>query len=645
MAAGGSSRRGTVANGRTRSTGRRTYSAGTRKAAAKRGNGGTRSRFSVVRILLVAVMVIAGLKLVQVQVFEAGDLSAAAERQRTKTVDIPAPRGAIMDRDGAKLAFSVETRALSVSLKAMRKSWDEFKVKNPKSDQNFETQVSAAAKYIAEKAPGKKTEQELLDLFHRPDNFTYLVDGLEPSVADDIVKKFPELRSEQRAAREYPGGTLASNIVGWAAWNMDDPDVSKHNLRGRIGLESSRDNDLAGTPGKRMVNTAQGNDNVEIPGTERDLQPATAGSSLELSIDSDLQYDLQSKLADYVAQSHAKGGSAVILDAKTAEVYALANDKTFDPNDIHDATPEMMNNKAVSSPYEPGSVNKLITAVGAIDAGIAKPDSVISVPGSLQVADKVVHDAWNHGTQNFTMTGIFAKSSNIGTLLLAQQLGEDHYADLLKRFGLGQRTGIGLPGESPGVVPPRKQWSGTTFGNLPIGQGLSMTVVQMAGMYQAIANGGVRVEPRIVKAKIKPDGTRVDEPAPKSYVVVGPETAKTVVDMMRAVTQNGKGQNKGTATTAALEGYQISGKTGTGQQVDPRTKAYSDHLYNITFAGILPADHPRFVVAIRLDAPDTTLPVGHSAAPLFHDIASYLTQKYNLPLSDGPTPVVPLVVN
>jgi cell division protein FtsI (penicillin-binding protein 3) len=635
--------RSTRVSAPTPSTGRRTYSAGTRKAAAKRGNGSTRSRFSVVRVLLVAVMVVAGLKLVQVQVFQAESLSAAAERQRAKTVDIPAPRGSIMDRNGAQLAFSVETRALSVSLKAMHKSWDDFGIKNPKSPKTFETEVAAASKYIADRAQGKVTEQQLQDLFHKSDSFTYLVDGLEPSVADDIVAKFPELRSEKRAVREYPGGTLASNVVGFASWNSDDADVSKHNLHGRIGLESSRDNDLAGIPGKRLVNTAQGSD-VEIPGTERDLQPATPGSSLELTIDSDLQYDLQSKLSDYVTQSHAKGGSAIILDAKTSEVYALANNTTFDPNDIHDATPEMMNNTAVSSPYEPGSVNKIVTATGAIDDGIATPQSVTSVPGELAVPGKTVHDAWVHGTQNFTTTGIFAKSSNIGTLLLAQQIGEDRYSALLKKFGIGQRTGIGLPGESAGSVPPRSQWSGTTFGNLPIGQGLSMTIVQMAGMYQAIANDGVRVEPRVVKAKIKPDGTAIPEPAPKSVEVVSPQTAKTVRDMMRAVTQNGKGLNNGTATTAALEGYQISGKTGTGQQVDPRTKAYSDHLYNITFAGILPADHPRFVVAIRLDAPDTTLPAGHSAAPLFHDVASYLTQRYNIPLSDGPSPVVPLVV-
>jgi cell division protein FtsI (penicillin-binding protein 3) len=172
-----------------------------------------------------------------------------------------------------------------------------------------------------------------------------------------------------------------------------------------------------------------------------------------------------------------------------------------------------------------------------------------------------------------------------------------------------------------------------------------MTVVQMAGMYQAIANDGLRVEPRVVKAKVNPDGTVVPEPAPKTVQVVSPQAAKTVRDMMRAVVQNGKGQQRGTAPTAGLEGYQVSGKTGTGQQVDPQTKAYSNHLYNITFAGILPADKPRFVIGIRLDAPDTTLPEGHSAGPLFHTLAAYLTQRFQIPLSDGPAPEVPLVLS
>jgi cell division protein FtsI (penicillin-binding protein 3) len=629
---------------RTTGSARRTYAAGTRSAAARRGNGGNRGRFSAVRLILVAILLVAGVKLVQVQWFEAGALSAAAERQRTQTIDIPAQRGSIVDRNGAKLAFSVEVRSLSVNLKALHKSMDDFAAKNPGTKKTFDAETAAAAKYIAAKVPNQLTEQQLLDLFHKQASFTYLEHNVEPSVAADIVKNFAWIGVEKRALREYPGGSLASNIVGAANWRSDDPDVSKHNLHGLVGLEQLRDNDLAGTPGRMLVNTKNGSDNVVIPGTERDLQAAVPGSDLELTIDSDLQYEVQRQLADYVQQSHAKGGQAVVLDAKTSEVYALANNTSFDPNDQSTWTNEDLANPAVTTPFEPGSVNKVVTATGAIDYGIATPESTIQVPGQLQVADKTVHDAWTHGTQTFTTAGIFAKSSNIGTLLLAQKIGEERYADLLKKFGLGQRTGVGLPGESAGVVPARSQWSATTFGNLPIGQGLSMTVLQMAGLYQTIANDGVRVEPRIVKAKVNPDGTTVPEPAPKSVQVVGPQTAKTVRDMMRAVAQNGKGVQKGTAPTAAVEGYQISGKTGTGQQIDPRNKGYSDHLYNITFAGILPADHPRFVVGIRLDAPDTTLPVGHSAAPLFHSIASYLTQRYQIPLSDGPSPEVPLIV-
>ncbi|ATY13272.1 penicillin-binding protein 2 [Amycolatopsis sp. AA4] len=638
MAAGGSSR------SRAAGSARRTYAAGTRRAVAKRGNGGQRSRFSAVRIMLVVLMVVAGAKLVQVQWFEAPTLSAAAERQRTLTIDIPAQRGSIVDRNGSKLAFSVETRTLSVNLRALHKSMDEYAKKYPDKGRNFETEVAGAAKLIAQKVPHLTTEAEQLALLHKQQSFTYLVDNVEPSVADQIVKKYAWISVEKRAKREYPGDTLASNIVGLSNWRMDDPDVSKHNLHGVVGLEKSRDADLAGTPGREIVNTQNGNDNLYLPGTEHVLTAAVPGSDLQLTIDSDLQFELQRQLSDYVAKANAKGGQAVIMDAKTAEVYALADSSTFNPNDPSTIKPDLLNNRPVTTPYEPGSVNKVVTATAAIDDKIATPTSTLEVPGSIKVADRTVHDAWSHGTQTFTTTGVFAKSSNVGTLELAQQVGPDRYLELLKKFGIGQKTGIGLPGESSGYVPPRKDWSASTFGNLPIGQGLSMTVVQMAGMYQAIANDGLRVEPRIVKAKKNPDGTVTPEAPPKTERVVSPETAKTVRDMLRAVVQNAKSPNAGTAPSAGLEGYQVSGKTGTGQQIDPRTKAYSSSLANITFAGILPADHPRFVVGIRLDAPDTTLPIGHSAGPLFHSIASYLSQRYQIPLSDGPSPVVPLVV-
>jgi cell division protein FtsI (penicillin-binding protein 3) len=334
----------------------------------------------------------------------------------------------------------------------------------------------------------------------------------------------------------------------------------------------------------------------------------------------------------------------VIMDARTGEVYALANDKSFDPTDPNGFDIKAMSNPAVSDPYEPGSVNKIVTALSAIEYGITTPEAHHSVPDSIRFADRVVHDAWDHGTLNLTTTGIFAKSSNVGTLQLAQKVGADRYSDMLGRLGLGQRTGVGLPGETPGLVPPLGQWSGSTFGNLPIGQGLSMTVLQMAAMYQTVANDGVRVPPRIIRAKINPDGTRIEEPRPEGVRVVSSETATTVRNMFRAVTQKSPGGNNGTAPQAALEGYQISGKTGTAQQVDKITGRYSDSTYWITFAGILPADNPRFVVGIMLDAPNYGAPNGTSAAPLFHDIASFLAQTYNLPMSKEPSPVVPLIV-
>ncbi|MEY7971880.1 peptidoglycan D,D-transpeptidase FtsI family protein [Saccharomonospora xinjiangensis] len=619
----------------------RTYSVRARRSRSATTVRDNRNRFVAGRIVLTLVLVAAGLKLVHIQAFEASALSERAERQRTTIIDIPAERGSIVDRNGAELAFSVETRKLWVNLRQMRKDWAEYAQEHPGSGKNFETRAAEIADHIARQVPHLVTEQELLDDFHKDGSFTYLVDDVEPSVAEKISKRFPEIGYEKRAKRVYPGEEVAANIVGYANWRTDSPEVSEHNLHGLSGLESYRDADLVGTPGRQIVDTAQGAD-VVIPGTERDMQAATPGSDLELTIDSDVQYELQRSLAAYVDKVKAKGGSAVILDARTAEVYALANHKTFDPNEPP-SSPDAMGNPAVSTPFEPGSVAKIITAVAAIESGTATPERELSVPGSMRVADHTVHDAWSHGTQNFTVTGIFGKSSNVGTLLLADEIGPDRFLATLTKFGAGQRTGIGLPGESPGYVPPREKWSGTTYGNLPIGQGLSMTVVQMTSMYQAIANGGVRVEPRVVKAKVTPDGRRIPEPAPDSVRVTDPKTADTVKNMLRSTMQGGEYAYSGTAPEAALEGYQISGKTGTGQQIDPRTGGYSDRLHNITFAGILPAEEPRFVVGIWLDAPDTTIPGGSSAGALFSEIASYLAQRYNIPVSGDPGQRVRLV--
>jgi cell division protein FtsI (penicillin-binding protein 3) len=596
------------------------------------------------RVLLIAGLAAAGLKLGYVQGFQAQALSAKAEKQRSVEVEIPAHRGAIVDRNGVKLAFSVESRALAFRPNPTRKDITAFNERPANKDHqiDFDTRTAEIAAAIREVVGASVDEQEILTKLRKDASFTYLLSNVEPAQAREIRKRCPEITEEYRAVRDYPGRSLASNIVGVANWRMDDPDRTKHNLHGLSGLEKLRDNDLFGTPGRQVVDTEEGADGVQIPGTARDIQPAVNGSDIELTIDADLQYFLQDKVTEYAARAKARSASAVILDAHTGEVYALANDKTFDPtapsNDV-----EAMGNPAVSTPYEPGSVNKIVTALSAIEYGITTPDATIRVPGEIKIADRVVHDAWSHGTVAMSTTGVFAKSSNVGTLMLANQVGPDRFADMLQRLGLGQRTGVGLPGESPGQVPARGQWSGSTFGNLPIGQGLSMTVLQMAGMYQTVANDGVRVPPRIIRAKVNPDGTRLDEPRPDGVRVVSPETAKTVRDMLRAVVQKAPRGNNGTAPAAALAGYQVSGKTGTAQQVDPSTKRYSDSKYWITFGGILPADDPRFVVGIVLDQPAYGSPDGTSAAPLFHEIASFLAQRYSIPMSKEASPIVELV--
>jgi cell division protein FtsI (penicillin-binding protein 3) len=631
----------------------RKVSTGPRLVRKKKRPANHHIRVVTVRFLLIAALVAAGLKLVQVQGFEAEALAAKAERQRTTQIDLPAHRGSIVDRNGVQLAFSVESRSLAFQPKAQRAEVDKFNKKvredadddEDVSDQlmNFDTETEAIAKGMAARLGGAVPEGALLAKLREDSNFVYLAHNVEPGVARDIQDEFPSVISEYRAEREYPGKTTAANIIGVANWRMDDSDVKKHDLHGLAGLELLRDNELAGTPGRQVAATEEGDDGVVIPGTEQDVRPAVDGSDIQLTIDSDLQYYLQQSLTAYVTKVQAKGGSAVVMDARSGEVYALANDKTFDPSSTGwDAA--AMGNPAVSNPYEPGSVNKVVTALCAIDQNVTSPLDVHQVPGEIRVADRTVHDAWTHGVLPLTTTGVFAKSSNVGTLMLAQECGQDAFSELLKKLGLGTRTGIGLPGESPGSVPPRGQWSGSTFGNLPIGQGLLMTVVQMAGIYQTVANDGVRVPPRIIAAKVTPDGKRVPEPRPKPVRVVDTRVAKTVRDMFRAIVQDAPVPNGGTGKAAALPGYQIAGKTGTAQQFDKALGRYSKEKYWITFAGILPADDPRFVVAIMIDRPKYVggIPEGKTAAPLFHDVASHLAQTYNIPLSKTQTPFIPL---
>ncbi|WP_245662832.1 peptidoglycan D,D-transpeptidase FtsI family protein, partial [Nocardia vermiculata] len=631
---GGGAGRGAPRRGRagTRSAAPRPRSAPRRRGPSP-ADAFTRLRFGVGRIVMLAALLVVAMQLLWLQTFSAPNLSAEAASQRTVHETDWALRGSIRDRDGRALAFTMATKKLSFRPVAVRKELAEARSKSNEAPE-VDKRLEAIAKMLHEKlGEGAPAEADLLAKLRSDDKFVYLAYNVDSRIAGEITERFPEVGTERQDTPVYPGGSLAANIVGATGWDG----------HGQVGLEASMDSVLAGTDGSHSYD--RGSDGAVIPGSERDKVPAVNGSDVELTIDSDLQYYVQQQVQEAKDKSKAKSASAVVLDAHTGQVLAMANNNTFDPSrDPKYWDAANIGNPAVTDAFEPGSVNKIITAAAAIESGVTTPEEVHQVPGDIEMGGVTVHDAWSHGVAPFTTTGIFGKSSNVGTLLLAQKVGKDRFWDAVQRFGLGKRTDVGLPGESGGIVPPRDQWSGSTFANLPIGQGLSMTLLQMTGMYQAIANDGVRIPPRIVKDVVGPDGNRESEPQPDGVRVVSADTAKTLRRMFQAVVQaDPTGNQQGTGVPAAVEGYRIAGKTGTAQQIDENCQCYSNSRYWITFAGIAPADDPRYVIGIMLDAPERSSDGsgGMSAAPLFHNIASWALQRDRIPPSaEPPKPLV-----
>ncbi|MBS4730286.1 penicillin-binding protein 2 [Mycobacterium sp. SM1] len=590
-------------------------------------------RYRAGNAVIFTALIVAVAQLFYLQVPRAAGLRAEAAGQLKVTDIEKAVRGAIIDRNNDRLAFTIEARALTFQPRRIGKQLAEAKRKNATAP-DPQQRLREIATEVSARLNNKPDQATVLRKLRSNETFVYLARAVDPAIASAITKKYPEVGAERQDLRQYPGGSLAANIVGGIDWDG----------HGLLGLEDAMDAVLAGTDGS--VTYDRGSDGVVIPGSYRNRHKAVNGSTVQLTIDDDIQFYVQQQVQQAKNASGARNVSAVVLDAKTGEVLAMANDNTFDPSqDIGRQGDKQLGNPAVSAPYEPGSVNKIVTASAVIEYGLSDPGEVLSVPGSIHLGGVTVHDAWGHGVMPYTTTGVFGKSSNVGTLMLAQRVGPERYYDMLKKFGLGQRTGVGLPGESAGLVPPIDQWSSSTFSNLPIGQGLSMTLLQMTGMYQAIANDGMRIPPRIIKAVIAPDGTRTEEPRPQGVRVVSPQTAQTVRNMLRAVVQRDpRGYQQGTAPAAAVDGYQIAGKTGTAQQINPACGCYYDDVYWISFAGMAPADDPRYVIGMMMDNPRRAADgsPGSSAAPLFHNIAGWLMQRENVPLSPDPGP--PLIL-
>jgi cell division protein FtsI (penicillin-binding protein 3) len=575
-----------------------------RRLRLGRLDGRLRYGFAAVCTLLLVV----GGRLVQLQGVDHSGLADQAAAQRVDTVTLHALRGSIVDRDGTVLAYTSDAQDITA---------------DPKQIKPDDRAHDAAVLSSLLGAPILTIMSQLSG----PGQYAQLVTALSASQAQKVMDlNLPGIYTQATTQRLYPGRTTAANIIG----------TVHSNGAGAAGIEAELNGMLAGHDGTKTYTV----DNLGdvSPSSRTSSKPAQNGATVRLTIDQNLQYVAQQYLDTAVPESGARGAQMAVLDAHTGQVMALASSGTFDASDPNTINPNVPIDPPVMSAFEPGSVQKAITFAAALQQKLITPKTVIAVPNSIHMGGVTISDAWYHATEKFTATGVLAESSNVGTLKIAQRIGPTTWYRYEKLFGVGTKTGVELPGESSGYVPPLKDWSASTFANLPFGQGESMTVLQLASIYQTIANNGVRIPPRIVKSVTKADGTVTTTRQPKGIEVVDPTTAKTLRTMLESVTIPG-----GTGVKAAVPGYRIAGKTGTAQQPDPNHGgAYSSWMNWDTFAGMMPADNPQFVVAIMVDNPAHGVEGGDVAAPLFHQIASYEVQHAHVPPTGSTSKHVPL---
>ncbi|NDH17819.1 MAG: penicillin-binding protein 2 [Actinobacteria bacterium] len=502
----------------------------------RRGNARRRGTALVLATAVVASVFAA--RLVDLQAVRGEALADAALSQRLRTLEIPAYRGSILDRTGQALAVTVEARHVTAD----------------------QTLIEDPAALSVELAPILEVPQDVLaDRLTGEKRFMYVAKGVTPETWDRISSlRLPGIFSEETSQRTYPAGDLASHIVGFVQGDGS----------GGAGIESAFNDILTGTPGQQTYERGPGG--RVIPTQNQSSTAAVAGSDVQLTIDRDVQFVAQEALQGVVQRSGASSATAVVMDVRTGEILAMATAPDFDPNRFTQSTDDDRRNRAITDIFEPGSTGKVITAAAVINEGVVDPLTPIKVPGKLERAGKKFNDYWEHGTLRLTMTGAFAKSSNIGMILAAEKMPKRQLARYMEKFGITQRTDLGLPGESAGLMLQPENWSGTTFPTMAFGQGYSVTAVQMTDVFATIANGGVRVKPSIIDATIDADGTVTKTPDAERDRVVRQETARQVMAMMEAVTAEG-----GTAPQARIPGYRVAGKTGTAQFVDPDCRCYA----------------------------------------------------------------------
>ncbi|MEU0024086.1 penicillin-binding transpeptidase domain-containing protein [Streptomyces sp. NPDC006335] len=588
--------------------------------------GSPRPRLRLVGLALTLVLAAFVVRLLQVQAVDASTYAAKAEQNRYVGYTLAAERGGITDRDGVALATSEDAYDITADPTL-------FTRKQLKIDDGPEQAAALLA-------PILEQEQETIVKKLRPKDkklrYVLLANRQTPQVWKQIkdLKSALATKSETdpgtanvlagvlsvpTTKRVYPNGDLAAGILGWV--NADG--------KGGGGVEQQLNSLLAGKDGKIRYAQAGGRQVPTVGSTET---PAVPGSDVELTIDRDIQWAAQQAITDQVKKSKADRGYVIVQDTRTGQVLAMANSPGFDPNDLSKARSVNMGNAALQDAYEPGSTAKVMSMAAVLEQGVATPLTHVIVPNRLHRGDRLFKDDIDHETWYLTLNGVLAKSSNIGTILATGQLGKTQAQanqvlySYLRKFGLGRYSGLDFPGETPGILAKPADWSTSQQYTIPFGQGVSLNAMQAASVYSTIANGGVRVEPTLVRGTKGPDGRFTPAAKPKETRVVSAKTAKTLAQMLESVVDD----EEGTGTKARIPGYRVAGKTGTANRVDPATGKYKG--YTSSFAGFAPADKPRITVYCAIqNATSGSYFGGQICGPVYKQVMEFALKTLQVP--------------
>jgi len=569
-------------------------------------------------ILLVAVaMLIFGVRLVQVQAVQAADYRARAATEMENTRSLLAPRGEITDVNGVAFARSVAATSIVV---------DQTQISNPTRTANFvapilglpvgqvKASITGTRKWNMVFQNAKPAKWQELSTAIAQYNLAF------PAMSPErIIGFFPE----RSYVREYPSGSLIASLVGFV----------NHDGKGATGLESSMNSVISGVDGKYSYANGYG---AEIPGSQSEIIPAQTGTTVRLTVDRDIQWVASKAISDVVKASHAISGTVIVMDPKTGEILAHATAPTFDPNHTSKVALVAMRNPSVQDVYEPGSTGKVMTLSAALEEKKITPETVFSVPYALKRSTKIFHDHERHATKRLTSSGILAESSNTGSIQIGELLSHETLHDYLSKFGVGTKTGSGLPGESKGILPKVADWSGTTAPTVAFGQGYSLTAMQATSIFATIANDGVRVSPTVIAGTSDASGNFTPAAGRTSQRVISVETARQMRIMMESVVSA-----SGTAPTAAIAGYRVAGKTGTAMRIDDTCGCYRG--YTASFIGFAPADKPAYVISVTIQDPKGLHWGGALGGPVFKKVMSFVLQSRHVPPTG--TKVVPVALN